>query len=160
MKWQGRNTSGKHARRPTVQPRCARPSGFTLFEVLISLAIFLTALAALSQLVSTGVQASSRARLETQAILRCESKMAEVLAGVEPLETLAATPFEDDPSWTWSLEIGAGPHVDLLELNVTVSHTGVSDLATVSYSMSRYIRDPQLFIDAALAAEEAAMEGL
>lgn len=132
--------------------------GLTLFEVLISLAIFVVSMAALSQLISTGVQAAARARLQTQAVLRCESKLAEVLAGVEPMETLSPTPFEDDPSWTWSLEIGSGPHLDLLELNVTVSHAGESDLAAASYSMSRYVRDPQIYADAALAAEEAAME--
>ena len=130
--------------------------GITLLEVLIALAIFLGSMVAMSQLISTGVQASVQARLQTQAILRCESKMAEIVAGVEPLEASADVPFEDDEQWTWSLETLVGPHDDLIELVVTTTREGQSGLSTASYTLRRYIRDPQVFVDAeeaALAAE-------
>ena len=67
--------------------RCPRtPGGFTLLEVLVSLSIFLVAYAALAQLYTTGSKAAIAAALETQAVLRCESKLAELIAGVESLE--------------------------------------------------------------------------
>ncbi len=125
--------------------------GLTLFEVVLSLGIFLGALAAVGQLISSGSRAAVQAQLRTQAILRCESKLAEVLAGVETIETVAEMPFDDQADgWTWSLDVAEGPHADLLELEVTVAHTGQNRLGNVSYTLKRYVRDPQLFLDAAI----------
>ena len=130
-----------------------RRQGLTLFEIVLSLAILLMALSALSQLYSTGTRASVESRLQTQAVVRCESVLNEVIAGVYPMESMGAQPFEDDPSWTWSLDVAAGPHVDLLELQVIVTHTGEGPQTNLTYALNRFIRDPQLFVDAALAAE-------
>ena len=128
--------------------------GLTLFEVVLSLAIFLGALTALSQLAHNGSRAAVQARFQSQAILRCESKLAEVTAGVVPLEAVEGASFEDDPEhWTWSLAVEQGPHDDLLALAVTVRYSGAS-LANVSQTLRRFVRDPQLYIDAALNAPE------
>lgn len=134
------------------RPQRHRP-GLTLFEIVLSLAILLMALSALSQLYSLGTRALVESRLQTQAVVRCESVLNEVIAGVYPMETMGAQPFEDDPSWTWSLDVAAGPHVDLLELQVIVTHTGGGPQTNLTYALNRFIRDPQLFVDAALAAE-------
>jgi general secretion pathway protein I len=122
-----------------------RRRGLTLFELLLALAIFLASLAALAHLINSGSRAAIEGRLQTQAIVRCESKLAEVLAGVEPIERTSDTPFADDPDWTWSLEVQPGSVPDLIDLQVTVSHTGNSALANSSYSLRRYVRDPRLF---------------
>ena len=82
-----------------------RRSGFTLLEVIVSLSIFVAAFAALSQLFSLGAQAAVDAALQTQAAVRAEAKMAEVVAGIESFEAAEETPFEDDPNWRWSLEL-------------------------------------------------------
>src|SRR5438309_8426471 len=42
-------------------------------------------MAAIGQLITNGVRGAVFARLETQAVIRAESKMAEMLAGVTPL---------------------------------------------------------------------------
>jgi general secretion pathway protein I len=125
-----------------------RRSGLTLLEVLVSVAIFTLSVAALSQLLATGVRASVQSRLQTQAIIRCESKLAEMLVGVEPLTSVSDAPFEDDPNWVWSAEVFAAPVPDLLEVVVTVSHVSESNLGTVSFSLQRYVRDPQVVYDA------------
>ena len=125
--------------------------GLTLFEVVISLGIFLGALAAVGQLISTGSRAAIQAQLKTQAILRCESKLAEVLAGAETMQPVDEMPFDDQATgWTWALQVAEGPHADLLALDVTVTHTGGNRLGNVSYTLKRYVRDPQLFLDAAI----------
>lgn len=133
----------------------ARRGGLTLFEIVLSLAILLMALAALGQLYSTGARAAIESRLQTQAVVRCEAVLNEVIAGVHAMQTTATQPFEDDPNWTWSLDVAAGPHVDLLELQVIVTHSGQGPQTNLTYALNRYIRDPQLYVDAALAAEEA-----
>ena len=58
--------------------------GITLYEVVIALVIFSGSIAAISEGVSTGVRAALQSRLQSQAILLCESKMGEVMAGVVP----------------------------------------------------------------------------
>ena len=132
-------------------------SGFTLLEVLVSLAIFVAAFASLSQLFTLGSRAAVQAALETQATVRAEAKMAEVLAGVESMEAAEAMPFEDDPNWSWALEVNEGPHADLFELTVTVALQPNVGQAEMTYSLVRFRRDPQLALDieeAAAAAED------
>ncbi len=144
--------------RPPMKSSCQR-RGLTLFEVVLSLAIFLGALVALSELISTGSRAAVHARLQTQAMLRCQSKMAEVLVGVEPMLAVSDSPFEDlSEDWTWTLIVGDGPVTDLLELELTVTHIGPNDIPNASYVLNRYVRDPQLFLDAAAEAVAAELE--
>ncbi len=129
------------------QCRSAR-RGLTLLEVLLSLGLFLGALAALSQLWYGGVRASVQARLATQAILRCESKLNEVVAGAVPLQSTSDAPFEDDSTWTWSLQVQSGPHLDVMLVVVNVSHPGQGGLSASSHQLSRLIRDPQVWTNA------------
>lgn len=128
--------------------------GLTLLEVLLSLGLFLGALAALSQLWYGGVRASVQARLATQAILRCESKLNEVVAGAVPLQTTSDAPFEDDAGWTWSLQVEAGTHADTLLVTVKASHLGQSGLSSSDYQLRRVIRDPQVWTAAQQATTE------
>lgn len=131
-----------------------RRSGFTLLEVIVSLSIFVAAFAALSQLFSLGAQAAVDAALQTQAAVRAEAKMAEVVAGIESFEAAEETPFEDDPNWSWSLELNVSEaHVDVYEMIVTVVFQSGSGPPT-SFSLVRFRRDPQLILDAAAAAAE------
>ena len=133
--------------------------GLTLFEVVISLTLFLGAMLAISQIISVGSRAAVQARLQTQAILRCESKLSEILAGVEPMESVSNVQFEEDTAnWVWSLEIGSGPHEVLLDLTVSVSHINQEGYPDSRFSLRRFVRDPQLFVDAAEAAAEAEAE--
>jgi general secretion pathway protein I len=117
--------------------------GLTLFEVLLSLAIFVMAMAAIGQLVSNGMRGAVRARLETQAVLRCESKLAEVLAGIEPMQAVNNVTFADDPGWNWSLAIAAGPTEDLLDLEVLVQHPASTGAGQMSFALRRLVRDPE-----------------
>lgn len=114
-------------------------------EVVIALGIFIGALAALSQLSNNGISAAVQSRLLTHAILRCESKLNEVAAAVEPLQAIDGQPFEDDENWNWSLTSNPGPHADLLLVTVTVKYFKQNDMASTSYSISRLIRDPLVF---------------
>lgn len=136
-----------------IRPNLAR-RGLTLLEVLLSLGLFLGALAALSQLWYGGVRASVQARLTTQAILRCESKLNEVIAGAVPLQTTGDTPFDDDSNWTWNLHVETGPHTDTLLATVTVSHPGQGGLSSSSHQLRRLIRDPQVWTAAQQATTE------
>jgi general secretion pathway protein I len=85
--------------------RQCRRRGITLLEVLLAAVILAGSLAALGQLVSNGVNAGLRAEMQTEATLRCQSKLDELLAGVEELRPISGAEFSDDRRWTWALEI-------------------------------------------------------
>ena len=122
--------------------------GFSLFEVVLSLSILLGALTAWSQLIDTGARAGIKAKLQTEAILRCESKLAEMIAGAEALETADGVAFDDDPEhWSWAANVTDGPYLDLLVIQVTATHTGGRD--DVSHTLTRYLRDPAIYEEAA-----------
>lgn len=131
-------------RRPSHH-RCGPRPGLTLFELLLALAIFLGSVAALAHLINAGSRAAVEGRLQTRAILRCESKLAEILAGVEPMKSARNVPFKDDRNWKWNLDVDEGPVSGLLELKLTVSHTGKSSSASTSYSVQRLVRHPAWF---------------
>jgi hypothetical protein len=116
--------------------------------------IFTGAVVALNQISTNGARAAIESRLMTKAILRCESKMAEVVAAIEPLQDVSETGFSDDPTWTWSVTTSDSPHAEVITVTVTVNFNGQASLSSTSYSMSRLIRDPIVF----QISEEEAIE--
>jgi Tfp pilus assembly protein PilV len=131
--------------------------GLSLFEVIVALAIFMGSIAAIGQLVSTGVRGAVQARLQSQAVIRCESKMAEIVSGYLPLRSGATNvPFPDDSSWNWSVAISSGPHDGLYVVEVTVTHPSGTLAGNQSYALRRLVRDPQLELDAYAKQQEDA----
>lgn len=135
-------------------------AGFSLLEVVLSLAIFFASLAILSQINWNATRAAVQAQLNAQALMRCEAKLQEVVAGAEVLADQQNIPFDDNAEWTWSLQTAPTTFPELLAVKVTVSRTGSSSLGNVSLSLQRWMRDPEVLIEAAeeqaaLAAEQA-----
>ena len=123
------------------------PYGMSLLEVVLALGILLMSLAALAQLISAGSRAAIDSQMQTEAIIRCQSKVAEVVCGSVPLQTVERASFADDPLWQWSLRIQATSIEDLLDVQVTVSRGGSgSHASSATYSLRRYLRDPETFV--------------
>jgi len=140
------NSTNQHVARRRRAPTSQR-NGLTLFELLLALAIFLASLAALAQLLASGSRAAAQAKLQTEAILRCESKLGEFVSGIEPLARSSSGSFADDSRWSWQLTATAGPWPNLQLVELQVSHNGQSSLSSSSYTLQRYVRDPGLFIE-------------
>ncbi len=137
------------SRRPSGSCR----AGLTLLEVLISVAIFLSSLAAIMQLLAIGKRSEMMTRLQTEAVMRCETLMAEVVSGVQELKDVTDQPFPDNESsgtWQWSLQSVESGTTGLLQITISVQYEVGSETVT-AFSLTRYLRDPQLFIDAALS---------
>jgi hypothetical protein len=116
-----------------------------LFEVVIALTVFACSMAAIGHLISTGVRGAIRSRLESQAVMRCESKIAEVVAGITPLQNVGATAYPDDQTWHWSLAVSASSqHLSLYLVEVTATHPSTSTAGNISFTLRRLVRDPQL----------------
>lgn len=127
--------------------------GLTIYEVFLALTLLLGALAVLAQHIAVGTRAGARGRLQTQAAMFAETKLAEILGGVEPMSPASGAAITGAPAgWTWSLEVAAGPQEDLLDLAVTATHTDLRGSTDASFTLRRLVRDPQVFLDAAVAA--------
>jgi type II secretion system protein I len=151
-----RNTAKEYV---TVNRQHNLSQGFTLYEVILALGILLASVTVLSKLIATGSRAGTRAQLQTQAMLLCQSKLSEVVAGVEPLTAANNVPFDATaPGWTWSLLVAAGPHEDLLQVQVSVRLPGENQSNRAEAALHRWIRNPQLFEEAAAAAATVAAE--
>jgi type II secretion system protein I len=121
--------------------RAHPPGGLTLFEVLLALAIFVVAMAAVGQATANGVRAALRSRWQTQAVLHCQSKLAELVAGAEPLQPVARAPLAADPLWEWSLRSEPTPTPGLVKLEVTVQRQSVARSGQVTVTMTRLLRE-------------------
>ena len=131
--------------------------GLTVYEVFLSLTLLLGALAVLSQHISVGARAGVRGRLQTQAAMLAETKLAEVLGGIEPMSPVGGIPLQEaGAGWVWAVDIVAGPTEDLLDLSVTVSHADARGEIDATFTLRRLVRDPQVLLDMADAAAEAA----
>src|SRR5437870_288141 len=96
--------------------------GISLLEVLIALAIFLLAVIGIGQLITLAGDRAVDVQQQAQAIQLCQSKLAEVVAGVVPVHPPQSnTPFEEDPSWEWALDSEQGSVAGLWNVTVRVS---------------------------------------
>ncbi|MEW4487722.1 hypothetical protein AB1L42_06545 [Thalassoglobus sp. JC818] len=129
-------------------------SGISLFEVVLALAIFLGATAVITQILKNGSTAAIRSQLVSEAVLRCERRLNEVASGVLPAQSVQGSPFDDDPDWSWTLNVTETGIPYLLELEMIVEQTNSQGDIAASYRLNRLLRDPLVFEEAALASEE------
>ena len=123
-------------------------SGLTLLEVLISMAIFMGAMAAISQIASQGMQVSTQAQWESEAVLRAESQMNSVICGAAPMQTGTGT-FEDDAKWQWNLAANTDSlHPDLLRLEMQLSHLDAAGHPNYVFVLVRSVRNPSVYTSA------------
>lgn len=130
----------------------ARRAGLSLLEVLISVAIFLGAMTAIIFALNSGQRSEIAARLQSEAVLRCETVMGEIVSGVSEATSSDGNRFTDDEEgrWEWSAQVTDGGVTGLLQVTVVVEHKPNGDQPNASFSLVRYMRDPQIFLDAAM----------
>jgi len=121
--------------------------GLTLLEVVISLAIFMGALAAISQIASQGMRVATEVQWESEAVLRAESQMNSVVVGVLPMQSASGT-FEDNSQWQWNLITATDTlHPDLIRLEMQVSHLNSAGKPTMTFALVRSVRNPDVFLN-------------
>ena len=130
-----------------------QPQGLTLLEILLSTAILLGSLTAIMQVLNVGHNSRLSAVLNAEGVLRCESMMGELLAGVRPLASSSVEAFDDNPKWMWHASISDQGSTSLLQVEVVVEHSPTGDQVNSSYTLTRYVRDPGIFLEAAGGAE-------
>jgi prepilin-type N-terminal cleavage/methylation domain-containing protein len=125
-----------------LRPRALR-KGMSLLEVLIALTIFLMSMIVLGQLVIMAGESARNVQLLAQATQMCQSKLAEVTAGIVPLSSQGETPFDEDSDWNWSLDCTSDPIANLWDVTVHVSHA-LPDGSRLETSLSQRVLDPSV----------------
>lgn len=148
--------AGKPATRNDSRRKSRR--GFSLLEVVISLAILAASIAITSELIRVGRRGAVDARDFTTAQLLCENKMAEITAGIQPPDPVNRTTLIEDPNWLYSVAIGQTEQEGLLAVEILVEknlpQTTVTDRRPLSYRLVRWMIDPQVEAELLVAAEE------
>jgi general secretion pathway protein I len=138
-----------------------RQRGLTLYEVVIAMAIFAGAITALSQALSTATRAALQARLQSQAVLLCQTKMAEVVGGAIPSSASGESSFNEQglDGWTYSINVTAAAHTGINQVEVTVQCRQAEQAVDASFTMTRLVRDQQAFVSSAIqAAKQKALQ--
>jgi general secretion pathway protein I len=137
---------------------CSR-GAFSLLEVILALAILVGAIAVMGELIRLGTLSAASARDLTQAQLICESKLAEITAGITPPEAVSLAEYELDPEWIYSVELASVDVPGLLMLRVTVAQNLDPSQRPVEFSLTRLIQDPGVELPAAQTIDTGAATG-
>jgi len=82
--------------RPRERRRCHVREAFSLLEIILALGLLAMSLATIMEVNRTSLHCAASARDLTKARLLCESKMAEVVAGIMPIESVDEMSFADE----------------------------------------------------------------
>ncbi len=108
--------------------RRSHRGGFSLLEVILATAILMGAAIVLGELAAIGRQHLESAEALTAAQEICRTKMAEMLCGAQPMQSVDKQPVEGNSGWVYSVDIRPtanrgirqGPQLNLAVLQVTV----------------------------------------
>src|SRR5262245_5780199 len=147
--------------------------GLSLLEVILSIAILGGALATIGQLIRIGARNAAEARDLTMAQLYAETEMNRLATGIDLLDTVKDTPYDDPGLYQYSVDVAATDLTGVMAVTVTVKQTPGTALHPISFTLSRWVVDPehaqvladeeasmkQAFADAQAAATSAATSG-
>lgn len=94
--------------------------GISLLEVLIATGMLFGSLAVLSQLAHVGRLHLERAEDSATAARLCQNKLGELLAGIEPLESVDDAPIGDDTEWNYAIALEPLERLSLVQVRVQV----------------------------------------
>lgn len=117
--------------------------GFSLLEVLLSIAILGGAMVVIGQLVNIGYRSAIEARIRSDANILVDGKMAEVSAGIIDLQSTSSSIIEENPDWMYSVDVQQSGQLGLLMVMVTVEQTPNSASNPISMSVVRLMPDPE-----------------
>lgn len=153
---------------PLHQPNpCkARRRGFSLLEMVLSLAILGASLAIIAQIADTGVDAAQEANDLALARILCQAQLSEVLLNATmgqtptPVFEVPAEPFDSasTTAFTYTIEIQPASLDGMLMVRVLAVGADSRGKTIAQYSLDRWMIDPAIGLLEAEMEEEAAKE--
>ena len=118
--------------------------GFSLLEVILSLAILGGAIAVLGEAARLALRNAEFTRDMARAQLLCESKLSEITSGVTSAEPIQRAIIEnaaapDEPAWLYSIEKSSLDDEGLASVRVTVARDLPAEKHPVRFSLVRWI---------------------
>jgi hypothetical protein len=104
--------------------------------ILLGCVIVLTELAAIGRAHATDAEALAKAQL------LCQTRLNEMLAGVQPVMPVQNRAMDDEPGWEYSVEIDAAPYPGLTAIRVVVAQDVPEGHRAKQFALVRWIRDP------------------
>ena len=124
--------------------RGVRRPALTLLEVVIALAIFLLAMTVFSQMLLRNGEIARDIKRQNLATRLCQSKLAEVVAGVVPLSSQGDGSFDEEPDYTWSLTADNGSVAGLWNVTVNVARQQTDSGNPIQCSLTQMVLDPSI----------------
>jgi Tfp pilus assembly protein PilV len=116
--------------------------GLSFLEVLVSLAIFLLALGALTQLMTISSEQALAIQIRSQAAVYAQSQLAKIASGIQSItDSVENTPLDEDSDYNWSMTSQATVVNGLYSVTVTVSRDLGND-RKIDFVMAQMILDP------------------
>ena len=127
----------------------------TLMEVILAIAILGGSLAALGELLRAGARASRAAQTLSAAQLLADSLTAEISASsTTPKSTEGVVEQFGGSSWAYTVQVNQVEQQGLLGILVTVRENLDQSRQGVTFSLVRWMIDPQVELDLETAAAE------
>lgn len=118
----------------------ANREGLSLLEVILAMTILGVSMVMIGRLYFLGYRSALQARYRSECNMMVDAKMAELAAGVLPLES-AGGQVEENPEWVYEVEVEPSLQPGLLLATVRVSRADTSSIS-MSISLVRMIPDP------------------
>jgi prepilin-type N-terminal cleavage/methylation domain-containing protein len=121
-----------------------RKFGFTLLEIILSLAILAGSLAALGEVMRLADRNAQMMRDESQAQILASSVMDELLAGARQPVAVSQQAFDynTDPPWLFSIAFDQTPYVELVLARVRVEQQLTPEQQPAHFELVRWFPNP------------------
>jgi type II secretion system protein I len=118
--------------------------GFTLLEVILSLAILAGSLAALGEVMRLADESAASSRDETHAQIIAASVMDEIVSGFRPLAAVGQAVVDPtiDPPWLFSVAIEETAYVELIAVRVLVEQQLEAQMQPARFELVRWLPNP------------------
>ena len=116
--------------------------GLSLLEVILSIAILGGSMVMIGNLYHLGYRSALQAQMRNDANIHASATMAELVAGVIPIEATGSSEISGSPGWYYSVDIQNSLQPGLFMATVIVSRGESEEASSSAVSLVRFIPDP------------------
>ena len=154
-----RNPQGVHPPGRAIRNLQSPPSGFTLLEVILAIAVLAIALATIGEVMRMAYQSADSAAAESEAQILAESILGELASGIRPAQAVQAAPLElgdgRDDTWRYSIAIEPTARDEIVMARVVVESVREDTQNPPRVELAQWFINPDLATSSSSAATGA-----